>query len=234
MRHAGAIRLDHVLGLKRLYLVPQGFSARDGVYVQMPFEALLAVTAQESVANRCVVIGEDLGTVPEGFRDQIADWGIWSYLVMMFERDDAGVFRSIDHYLTNALVTFNTHDLSTYAGWRSFGDLKLKRSLGIDPGESDDARWHALAMLDDVLRHNTIERNDLYSVANFLARTKSRLLAVSLEDLLGVVDQPNIPGTIDEHPNWRRRLPVSIEEMTSTVDVAALKAATHERSRAAI
>jgi 4-alpha-glucanotransferase len=234
MRHAGAIRLDHVLGLKRLYLVPQGFSARDGVYVQMPFEALLAVTAQESVANRCVVIGEDLGTVPEGFRDQIADWGIWSYLVMMFERDDAGTFRSIDHYLTNALVTFNTHDLSTYAGWRSFGDLNLKRSLGIDPGESDDARWHALAMLDEVLRQNAIERNDLYSVANFLARTKSRLLAVSLEDLLGVIDQPNIPGTIDEHPNWRRRLPVPIEEMTSTVDVTALKAVTHERSRAAI
>jgi 4-alpha-glucanotransferase len=234
MRHAGAIRLDHVLGLKRLYLVPQGFSARDGVYVQMPFEALLAVTAQESVASRCVVIGEDLGTVPEGFRDQIADWGIWSYLVMMFERDDAGSFRNIDHYLTNALVTFNTHDLSTYAGWRSFGDLKLKRSLGIDPGESDDARWHALAMLDEVLRHHAIDRNDLYSVANFLARTKSRLLAVSLEDLLGVVDQPNIPGTINEHPNWRRRLPVRIEEMTSTVDVAALKAATHERSRAAI
>jgi 4-alpha-glucanotransferase len=234
MRHAGAIRLDHVLGLKRLYLVPQGFSARDGVYVQMPFEALLAVTAQESVANRCVVIGEDLGTVPEGFRDQIADWGIWSYLVMMFERDDGGSFHSIDHYLTNALVTFNTHDLSTYAGWRSFGDLKLKRSLGIDPGESDDARWHALAMLDEVLRHHAIDRNDLYSVANFLARTKSRLLAVSLEDLLGVVDQPNIPGTVDEHPNWRRRLPVPLEDMTSTVDVAALKAATHERSRAAI
>ncbi|MEH2591899.1 4-alpha-glucanotransferase [Bradyrhizobium sp. AZCC 1721] len=234
MRHAGAIRLDHVLGLKRLYLVPQGFTARDGVYVQMPFEALLAVTALESLAHRCVVIGEDLGTVPEGFRDQIADWGIWSYLVMMFERDDHGSFRSIDHYLTNALVTFNTHDLSTYAGWRSFGDLKLKRSLGIDPGESDDARWHALAMLDDVLRHHAIYRNDLYSVANFLARTKSRLLAVSLEDLLGLVDQPNIPGTVNEHPNWRRRLPVSIEEMTSTVDIAALKAATHERSRAAI
>ncbi|MCA6118424.1 4-alpha-glucanotransferase [Bradyrhizobium sp. WSM 1738] len=234
MRHAGAIRLDHVLGLKRLYLVPQGFTARDGVYVQMPFEALLAVTAQESLANRCVVIGEDLGTVPEGFRDQIADWGIWSYLVMMFERDDHGSFRNIDHYLTNALVTFNTHDLSTYAGWRSFGDLKLKRSLGIDPGESDDARWRALAMLDTVLRHHAIERNDLYSVANFLARTKSRLLAVSLEDLLGVVDQPNIPGTVNEHPNWRRRLPIPIEEMTSTVDIAALKAATHERSRAAI
>jgi len=84
MRHAGAIRLDHVLGLKRLYLVPHGFAADNGVYVQMPFEALLAATAQESVAHRCVVIGEDLGTVPEGFREQMADWGIWSYQVMMF------------------------------------------------------------------------------------------------------------------------------------------------------
>ncbi|MBR1245649.1 4-alpha-glucanotransferase [Bradyrhizobium sp. AUGA SZCCT0169] len=231
MRHAGAIRLDHVLGLKRLYLVPQGFSAADGVYVPMPFEALLAATAQESVASRCVVIGEDLGTVPEGFRDQIASWGIWSYLVMMFEREDQGPFKSLDHYLANALVTFNTHDLSTYAGWRSFGDLKTKRALGIDPGESDDARWHALAMLDDLLRGNGIDKNDLYSVTNFLARTPSRLLAIALEDFLGLVDQPNIPGTVNEHPNWRRRLPVPLEQIASTIDVAALKAATRERSR---
>jgi 4-alpha-glucanotransferase len=234
MRHAGAIRLDHVLGLKRLYLVPNGFSAADGVYVQMPFEALLAVTAQESTAHRCVVIGEDLGTVPEGFREQMADWGIWSYMVMMFERDDRGAFRGMDHYSANALVTFNTHDLSTYAGWRSFGDLKTKRALGIDPGESDDARWHALAMLDDVLRQNGIDRNDLFSVLGFLARTKSRLLAISLEDILGVVDQPNIPGTVNEHPNWRRRLPVAIEQMTSAVDVAALRTATRDRSRSAL
>src|ERR1700754_1527860 len=165
----------------------------------MPFEALLAVTAQESVATSCVVIGEDLGTVPEGFREQIADWGIWSYLVMMFERDDSGAFHGIDTYWTNALVTFNTHDLSTYAGWRSFGDLKLKRSLGIDPGETDDERWQALGMLDEALRLNAIDRNDFGSVANFMARTRSRMLAVSLEDLLGVVEQPNIPGTVNEH-----------------------------------
>jgi 4-alpha-glucanotransferase len=234
MRHAGAIRLDHVLGLKRLYLVPHGFNAADGVYVQMPFEALLAATAQESVAHRCVVIGEDLGTVPEGFREQMADWGIWSYLVMMFERDDQGAFRGIDHYSANALVTFNTHDLSTYAGWRSFGDLKLKRSLGIDPGESDDARWHALSKLNDVLRHYGIDRHDLYAVAKFLARTKSRLLAISLEDLLGLVDQPNIPGTMDEHPNWRRRLPLAIDEIAAAIDIAALKGATNERTRAAV
>jgi len=234
MRHAGAIRLDHVLGLKRLYLVPHGFAADNGVYVKMPFEALLATTAQESLAHRCVVIGEDLGTVPEGFREQMAEWGIWSYQVMMFERDNHGSFRGVDYYTSNALVTFNTHDLSTYAGWRCFSDLALKRSLGIDPGESDDARWHALAMLTDVLRHHSIDRDDLYAVAGFLARTKSRLLAISLEDLLGVIDQPNIPGTVDEHPNWRRRLPLAIDEIASAIDVPALKAATGERTRAAI
>src|SRR6202051_2323961 len=234
MRHAGAIRLDHVLGGKRLYRVPHGFPATDGAYVQMPFEALLAATALESVTHRCIVIGEDLGTVPEGFREQMADWGIWSYQVMMFERDDLGRFRGVDHYASNALVTFNTHDLSSYAGWRSFGDLKLKRSLGIDPGESDDARWHALTMLTDILRHHAIDRHDLYAVAGFLAQTRSRLMAISLEDLLGVVDQPNIPGTVNETQNWRQRLPVAIDEIAAAIDVAALKVATSARKRAAI
>ena len=231
MRYAGAIRLDHVLGLKRLYLVPHGFSPKSGAYVEMPFEALMAATAQESAAHDCVVIGEDLGTVPDGFREQMADWGIWSYQVMMFERDEQGRFRAIDHYMPNALVTFNTHDLSSYAGWRAFGDLKLKRSLSIDPGESDDERWQALARLDEVLRHHAIDRHDVYAVASFLAQTKCRLLAVSLEDLLGVVDQPNIPGTVDEHPNWRQRLPVALDAIASAIDVEALKQATHERAR---
>ncbi|WP_439358434.1 4-alpha-glucanotransferase [Bradyrhizobium sp. DASA03007] len=230
MRHAGAIRLDHVLGLKRLYLVPRGFKPDNGAYVQMPFEALLAAVACESAAHKCIVIGEDLGTVPEGFRETMQDFGIWSYLVMMFERDDAGHFRNVDHYRPNALVTLNTHDLSTYAGWRSFSDLKMKLSLGIDPGESEQARWDALGRLDEVLRQNGINANDLYSVLAFLSRTPSRLLAVSLEDLLGVIDQPNIPGTIDEHPNWRQRLPVTLDKIASKVDLAALKAATRERS----
>ncbi|MBV8924727.1 MAG: 4-alpha-glucanotransferase [Bradyrhizobium sp.] len=233
MRYAGAIRLDHVLGLKRLYLVPHGFPARQGAYVQMPLEALFAATALESVAHHCVVIGEDLGTVPEGFREQMADWGIWSYLVVMFERDEDGRFRGIDRYQPNALVTFNTHDLSTYSGWRSFGDLKMKRSLGLDPGETDDARWHALGLLDEALRQYDIEGNDLYSVAKFIARTRSRLMAISLEDLLGVIDQPNIPGTVDEHPNWRQRLPVAVEDIAGAIDVTALKNATHERMRIA-
>ncbi|MBV9558872.1 MAG: 4-alpha-glucanotransferase [Bradyrhizobium sp.] len=233
MRHAGAIRLDHAFGLKRLYLVPHGFSAKDGAYVQMPFGALLAVTALESAAHKCVVIGEDLGTVPEGFREQMNGWGIWSYQVMLFARDDGGRFRGVDYFSPEALVTFNTHDLSTYAGWRSFGDLKLKRSLGLDPGETDEARWHALGMLDELLRDHGIDRNDFSSVTGFLARSRSRLLAISLEDLLGIVDQPNIPGTVNEHPNWRQRLPVTIEEMAAAIDVAALRVATRERARMA-
>ncbi len=231
MRHAGAIRLDHVLGLKRLYLVPHGFPAKNGAYVQMPLEALFAVTALESVANRCVVIGEDLGTVPEGFREQMIEWGIWSYLVVLFERDGAGRFREADYYLRNALVTFNTHDLSTYAGWRSFCDLKTKRSLGIDPGEDDQARWDALGRLDEVLRQHGVHRNDFYSVAGFIARTPSRLMAISMEDLLGVVDQPNIPGTVNEHPNWRQKLPVGLEDIPAKIDVDALRAAMQERAR---
>jgi 4-alpha-glucanotransferase len=164
----------------------------------------------------------------------MADWGIWSYQVMMFERDERGSFRDVDHYASNALVTFNTHDLSTYAGWRSFCDLALKRSLGIDPGETDDARWHALTMLSDVLRQNAIDTHDLYAVARFLARTKSRLLAISLEDLLGVTEQPNIPGTVNEHPNWRQRLPLALDEIASAIDIPALKLATAERAGAAV
>lgn len=231
MRYAGAIRLDHVLGLKRLYLVPHGFRADNGAYVHMPFEALLAVTALESQAHRCVVIGEDLGTVPDGFREALAGWGIWSYRVVIFERDQNGAFRAPDRYPADALVTFNTHDLATFVGWRQFGDLKLKRGIGIDPGESDEARWHALGLLDDLLRHEEIQSNDFYAVTKFMTRTRSRLLAIALEDLLKVADQPNIPGTVDQHPNWRRRLPVDLDEVASVIDQQALRDATVGRSR---
>lgn len=218
MRFSGAVRLDHVLGLNRLYLIPSGFSPRDGVYVDMPLQALLAVVAQESVAEQCVVIGEDLGTVPDGFRDQLAKRGILSYKVMMFERDHNGSFMPGDRYAPNSLVTFNTHDLSSFAGWRSGHDLGVKRSIGIDPGETDDDRSRANAELDRRLAEDGIEAQDFFGVSEFLARSSSRILALAVEDLLGIQDQPNIPGTIDEHPNWRRRLPVSIDEWEDVID----------------
>src|SRR5262249_24333706 len=135
MRHAGAIRLDHVLGLKRFYVVPQGKGAAQGAYIRFPFEAMLAVAAQESGADKGIVIGEDLGTVPEGFRDTLTDWGLWSYHVLLFERAADGGFISPDLYRERGLVTFATHDLPTFAGWASNSDLAVKRGLGLDPGE---------------------------------------------------------------------------------------------------
>lgn len=230
MRYAGAIRLDHILGLNRLYLVPAGYLPSQGTYVQMPFEALLAVAALESVNHRCVVIGEDLGTVPEGFRERLLDWGIWSYRVMMFERGYDGSFLPIEHYPQDSLVTFNTHDLATFAGWRSGHDIDLKHALGIDPGESRDARAHATRMLMKAVSGAEYGEPALYSALDYLARTKCRILGVELEDLLGVIDQPNIPGTINEHPNWRRRLPISLEEWSQFIDSERLSAVMNERA----
>ena len=224
MRHAGAIRLDHVLGLNRLYVVPHGYAPNQGVYIQMPFEAMLAVVALESVAHRCIVIGEDLGTVPDGFRERLADWAIWSYRVMMFERDHLGKFYPLDHYPENALVTFNTHDLPTYSGWRSGHDIEVKHSLGIDPGETSESRAQAVSQLENVVGSEGADAG-FESVLRFLARAPSRLLGVSIEDLLGVRDQANVPGTVAEHPNWRRRLPFPIEAWNECIDVGRLNAA---------
>ena len=151
MRYAGAIRLDHVLGLKRLYLIPEGMRAGQGVYVRFPFAALLAVSAQESIRQRCIVIGEDLGTVPDGFRDTLADWGIWSYQVMLFERAADGSFLPPESYRENALVTFGTHDLPTFAGWMRGHDLAVKRALNMDPGETDRERTAAQLALRSAL-----------------------------------------------------------------------------------
>jgi len=211
MRHAGSIRLDHVLGLMRLYVVPYGLSPRQGAYLRFPFGAMLATIADESQRDRCIVIGEDLGTVPGGFRETVAVAGLWSYLVMVFEREHGGGFRAPEHYAENALATFATHDLPSFTGWMSGHDLRLKRSIGIDPGESDDERAHSRHMLRQALHIDRDPR--LADVARFLAVTPTRLVVVSIEDVLEVQDQVNVPGTMHEHPNWRRRLPVALEDL---------------------
>ncbi|HWF96076.1 MAG TPA: 4-alpha-glucanotransferase [Xanthobacteraceae bacterium] len=213
MRNAGAVRLDHVLGLKRLFLIPDGMRPGQGVYVRYPFEALLAVSAQESVRHRCIVIGEALGTVPEDFQETLSDWGIWSYQVMLFERAADGSFLPPESYRQNALVTFSTHDLATFAGWQSGHDLAVKRALDMDPGETDAQRTAAHRALHRALSAHATADLDFVSVARYLAQTPARLLVVAIEDALGIRDQANIPATIDEHPNWRRRLPVQLEDL---------------------
>ena len=212
MRHAGAVRLDHVLGLMRLYLIPHG--SREGSYVRFPFEALLRVIAEESNRHECIFIGEDLGTVPEGFRETAARWGVWSYRVMIFERWDNGEFKPASAYPVESLATFNTHDLPTFRGWMTSHDLGVKGSLRIDAGESLESRGQSRNVLAGALSsHGDVHAPHGFAVvAAFLAATPSRLVRAALEDLLDVSDQINIPGTVDEHPNWRRKLPVPLEQ----------------------
>jgi 4-alpha-glucanotransferase len=234
MQYAGAIRLDHVLGLNRLYLIPSGCKPHEGAYVRYPLRALLAVIAIESVRHRCVVIGEDLGTVPDDLRNILADWGIWSYRVMLFERGEGGRFLQPEEYPRNALATFSTHDLPTFAGWKNGHDLRVKHALGIDPGETADQRSRAVWLAGDALAEAGLCKDDDWDfvhIAHFLARTPSRILAIGIEDILGIIEQPNVPGTTREHPNWRRRLSVSLEQWKREPRLRAIAAAlAQERS----
>jgi len=173
----------------------------------------LAVAALSSMEHGCIVVGEDLGTIPENFRETLADWGIWTYQVMLFERAGDGAFFPPESYRENALVAFGTHDVATFAGWKDRHDLAVKRALGIDPGETNEQRQGALEALCHVLRQRGLETADFASVERYLADTPSRLLVISMEDILGIRDQVNLPGTISEHPNWRQRLPVSLEDL---------------------
>jgi 4-alpha-glucanotransferase len=216
MRHAGALRIDHVLGLNRMFLIPHGAGAANGAYVRYPFKDSLRVVAEESNRARCIVIGEDLGTVPEGFRDTLARWGLWTYKVMLFEREQDGRFRPPDQYPAEALATFNTHDLPSFRGWMTNQDLKTKWAIGIDPGENDEARHYSREALRSILNEHAPHDlpEEFVAVARFLAATPSRLVVVALDDILDVVEQINIPGTVDQHPNWRRKLPLDVEGLS--------------------
>jgi 4-alpha-glucanotransferase len=209
MRHAGAVRIDHVLGLMRLFVISRGLGASDGVYLRYPFFSMLAVVAEESHRWKCIVIGEDLGTVPENFRATLSSWGLWSYLVMLFERNWDGSFRRPSEYPGMAIATLNTHDLPTFSGWMSGHDLQKKRAIGVDPGESNDERQRVRLALQAAVGQDS----GFEGVVRFLAETPTRLVSVSIEDILGVEDQINMPGTVAQYPNWRQRWPVMLEKL---------------------
>jgi 4-alpha-glucanotransferase len=163
-----------------------------------------------------------LGTIPEEFRETIADWGLWSYLVMLFERHPDGSFKTPGEYKRDALASFSTHDLPTFAGWAQGHDQRVKHALGIDPGETDEERKGAVAGLRVLLGAQPGDPLDFALVAKYLAATPTRLVVVSMEDALGLVEQPNLPGTVLEHPNWRRRLPVSLEDLADHPKLRAI------------
>ena len=215
MRYGGAIRIDHVLGLNRLYVIPHELPPEKGAYIRMPFARMLAAAAEESRRWRCITIGEDLGTVPEGLRETLSAWGVWSYLVMLFERNPDGSFRRPVDYPEQAVATFSTHDLPTFAGWMTGHDLAAKRAIGVDPGETEDERQRARAALRAAIAAATSSTEAGFPDAvAFLAATPSRLVSIAIEDVLEVIDQFNVPGTVTQHPNWRRRWPVMLEDLS--------------------
>ncbi|MGE5792443.1 MAG: malto-oligosyltrehalose synthase, partial [Bacteroidota bacterium] len=242
MRHAGALRIDHVMGLMRLFWVPPGGAPKDGAYVHYPLDDLLGLVALESQRNRCLVVGEDLGTVPDEVRAALAAAGVLSYRLLYFERGAAGDFRPPGEYPAQAIVAASTHDLPTLAGWWSGADLELRASLGLFPsaaareeqvvGRAQDRARLLLALERESLlpAGATVDPVSLPGMTPelvralhlYLARSPAQLLAVQLEDALGVRDQVNLPGTAGEHPNWRRKLPLALERVAEHEPIAEL------------
>lgn len=210
MRHRGGVRIDHILGLLRLWVVPADGTPGDGVYLRYPFEDLLRLLALESWRQRAVVIGEDLGVVPEGFRDTLERRGVLGIDVLMFTRDSDGAFLPPARWRRGAVATTTTHDLPTLVGWRAALDLAWRAHLCAGAVGADDlgARAQDVRRLrEQVAATVGGDDADLSTWLRFVARSPSPLALLPLEDALALEQQPNLPGTVEGHPNWRRRLP---------------------------
>ncbi len=257
MHHAGALRIDHVMGLMRLYWVPANLAADQGTYVSYPFEDLLGILALESHRNRCLIIGEDLGTVPNEVRHALWINKILSYRILMFEKDwQVGSFRPPADYPQLALCASGSHDLPTLRGYWSETDLDLRDMLKLYPDEEMGQQQRQLRRRDReeitaaLAQENLIDADNAHqdqtadeadpsplsqqlfvAVQRFLARSPSCLLMVQLEDLLGQTEQVNVPGTIEEYPNWRQKIPIELEDWSNQQDIDLLAAAINrERS----
>lgn len=222
LRHAGGVRIDHVMGLFRLFWIPDGAPAAEGTYVRYPAEASLAVLALEAERAGAVVIGEDLGTVEPGVRERLAEERILGSQVLYFERDEHGL-RPPETYREQALASVNTHDLPTAVGWWTGSDVALRIDLGLLEDDTRaahewDRRDHERAEMHAHLRDVGLVGDDpalddlVVAMHELLARTPSRLVALSLSDAVGDARQPNLPGTTDAYPNWR--LPLAVPDDT--------------------
>ena len=244
-RHAGALRIDHVMGLLRQFWIPADRPGSEGAYVRFPFEDLLGILALESVRARALVIGEDLGTVPAGLRPRLAAAGVLSTRVLLFTRDRHGAFRSARRYPARALVAANTHDMVPLAGWTAGRDLRLRRAhgqitdrAGLRAAERERAR--AVAALAARLRADGLWPRDVAAngadprfraaVHAFLCRTPCALAGVALDDLAGAVDPVNLPGVdLDRYPSWSRRAGLPLEALRTAPAVRVALAGTRRR-----
>ncbi len=232
MRHAGALRIDHVMGWQRLFMIPVGAKPAQGAYVRFPLDQILAVATLESQRHRCLLVGEDLGTVPAGFRERMADAGVLSCRVFYFEREHDR-FRKPQEYPPLASVSVSTHDLATLRGFWDGDDIAAKAELGLfkSPEEetqakgarTDERRMVLQALAEEGLLPQGASPQDTGSfnwtpalveaVHLYLARTKSFLFMAQIDDLAGVAYQANLPGSTTQYPNWRRRLPQTLSTL---------------------
>ena len=240
LRHAGGVRIDHVMGLARLWVIPEGAAAADGAYLTFPQEDLLRLVALESWRHRAIVLGEDLGTLPHGFQERLESAGLLGLRVLWFERGADG-FAPPSSWSRGAVAMTSTHDLPTVAGWWQARDLDWRARAGQmrdEPAERaertlDHGRlWQAMRDSGAAEGDPPPETEPARAVDAAVAHVGGAncdLVLLPMEDALGQTEQPNLPGTLDEHPNWRRRMADSADTALDRPDVAARLAALASR-----
>jgi 4-alpha-glucanotransferase len=230
MRHAGGLRIDHAMGFMRLWVIPQGAMADEGAYVAYPVSDLFRLTALESHRHRAIVIGEDLGTVPAGFRESLARAGIYGMSVLWFARNKKGFVRPDDWPSLSVAMT-STHDLPTVAGWWRGTDLDARARCGLlrDPQGERMVRAAEREALSTAFRAAKVAEGEapaatdaspiVDAAVQFVAKTPAQLALLPLEDALALERQPNMPGTIVEYPNWRHRYDAEAASMLDETSV---------------
>jgi 4-alpha-glucanotransferase len=241
LRHGGALRIDHVMRFFRLFWIPDGREALEGTYVRERREDFLRILALESIRNRVLIIGEDLGTVPDQTRESLHRVGILSYRLLYFEQDRNGRMRRPEEYPRDALVSATTHDLPTLAGFWLGRDIEARRSAGLLPDEATyrqmlaDRLSEKQKMLDllislDLLPHwfprSAPDVPELtgelhHAIVGLLASTPSKVMVLNQEDLLKETEQQNLPGSTAEYPNWRRKMQCTVEQLWDSPEVRA-------------
>jgi len=254
MRHAGLLRIDHAMSLNRLYWIPKGGEPREGAYINYPFGDLVRLVALESHRHACAVVGEDLGTVPEGFRDTMQSANILSYRVFVFERRVDGTFVSPRDYPALAAASAATHDIATLKGFWLGTDIVWRQRLGLYPDRHAQEAEAAERNRDRHLLLEALSEEGLLTPAQaaeflpddsapvystllgeailtYLGSSRARLMLVQLEDVLSETEQANLPGTTDAHPNWRRRLSCTLEDIVNGAELRRIAGGVEEARR---